>query len=237
MIVGFMYIKVFKRIIDFTLSLLLVLILLPFLIVIIIWLQIANKGGGAFFTPVRPGKNQKLFKVIKFKSMTDEKDENGDLLPDYKRLTRIGRFVRVTSIDELPQLFNVLIGDMSFVGPRPFSVINLPYYNEEEKHRHDVRPGITGMAQANGRTSLPWDQRLAYDIEYVNNVSFWGDIKILFQTVYKVLKRADVGVDKSDFSTFPEYREAQWAAEGRQDLIEKARKELEPYLAMIEKMH
>ncbi len=232
-----MYKHFLKRLIDFIISLTAIIVLSPLLIVVTVWLQMVNKGGGAFFTPVRPGKNQKLFKVIKFKSMTDEKDENGDLLPDYKRLTRIGRFVRVTSIDELPQLFNVLKGDMSFVGPRPFSVINLPYYNEEEKHRHDVRPGITGMAQANGRTSLPWDRRLAYDIEYVNKLSFWGDLKIIIQTVYNVLKRADVGVDKSDFSTFPEYREAQWVAEGKQDLIEKARKELKPYLAMIEKMH
>lgn len=232
-----MYSHFFKRFFDFVISLVAIVLLSPLFIIVTIWLYAVNKGGEAFFTPVRPGKNQKLFKVIKFKSMTDERDKNGVLLPDSKRLTMIGRFVRVTSIDELPQLFNVLKGDMSFVGPRPFSVINLPYYNDEEKHRHDVRPGITGKAQANGRTSLPWNQRLAYDIEYVNNVSFWGDLKILFQTAYKVLKRADVGVDKSDFSTFPEYREAQWAAEGRQDLIEKAHKELEPYLAMIEKMH
>lgn len=232
-----MYKCYIKRLLDFLLSFLAIVFLSPLFVVVTIWLYIANKGGGAFFYPVRPGKDQKLFKVIKFKSMTDEKDENGELLPDYKRLTRIGRFVRVTSIDELPQLFNVLKGDMSFVGPRPFSIINLPYYNDEEKHRHDVRPGITGLAQVNGRTSLPWDQRLAYDIEYVNNVSFWGDIKILFLTAYKVLKRADVGVDKSDLSTFPEYKESQWATEGRQDLIEKARRELEPYLAMIEKMH
>ena len=232
-----MYRLFFKRFLDVVFSLILIIILLPLFLVVMICLYSVNKGGGAFFTPIRPGKNQQLFKVIKFKSMTDEKDENGALLPDNKRLTRIGRFVRVTSIDELPQLFNVLKGDMSFVGPRPFAINNLPYYNDEERHRHDVRPGITGLAQVNGRTSLSWDQRLAYDIEYVNNFSFMGDVKIIIQTACKVLKRADVGVEKSDSFTFPEYREAQWSAAGKMELIEKARKESEPYIAMIKKMH
>ena len=180
---------------------------------------------------------RKLFKIIKFKTMTDEKDANGNLLPDAKRLTTIGRFVRVTSIDELMQLVNVLKGDMSFVGPRPLGAPNLPYYNEQEMHRHDVRPGITGLAQINGRTSVAWPQRFAYDLEYVKKMSFLLDVKILFLTAYKVLKRSDVGVEKSGTSPFSEFREVQWAAEGRQDLIDKARKEAEPYKKMIERVH
>lgn len=232
-----MYRYCIKRLLDFFVSLTALLILSPLLIVVILWLHFANKGGGAFFTPMRPGKDGKLFKIIKFKTMTDEKDANGNLLPDVKRLTAIGRFVRVTSIDELMQLVNVLKGDMSFVGPRPLGAPNLPYYNEQEMHRHDVRPGITGLAQVNGRTSVAWPQRFAYDLEYVEKMSFWLDVKILFLTVYKVLKRSDVGVEKSGTSPFPEFREAQWAAEGRQDLIEKARKEAEPYKKMIERVH
>lgn len=175
-----------------------------------------------FFTQERPGKNGKIFNVLKFKSMTDERDKDGKLLPDNQRLTRIGRFIRSTSIDELPQLFNVIKGDMSLIGPRPLVTIYLPYYNEKEKHRHDVRPGITGWAQVNGRKSITWEQKLAYDIDYVNNMSFWLDVKIFFLTVYKVFKRENVGVGV-DVIDFDDYRIAQWQAMGRQDLVDKAR--------------
>ncbi len=232
-----MYKYFFKRLLDFCISFIALLILSPLLIVVTIWLKVANKGGGAFFTPARPGKNGKLFKIIKFKTMSDARDADGNLLPDAQRLTAIGRLVRVTSIDELPQLINVLKGDMSFVGPRPLAAVSLPYYNDYERKRHEVRPGITGLAQVNGRTSIPWPQKFAYDIEYVERVSFLLDMKILLLTFYKVIKRADVGVDKSGSSPFEKYRESQWAAEGRQDLIEKARLEAKQYKEMIEKMH
>ena len=232
-----MYNSFFKRFIDFTVSLISLLVLSPLLIVVMVWLYAVNKGGGAFFMPIRPGKNGKLFKIIKFKTMSDGRDADGKLLPDAQRLTRIGRFVRVTSIDELPQLINVLKGDMSFVGPRPLAVFYLPYYNEEENRRHTVRPGITGWAQVNGRTSVTWPQKFAYDLEYVEKVSFLFDMKVLFLTVYKVLKREDVGVDKGDSSPFTEYREKQWKMEGRQDLIDEARKKAQPYRDMIAQIH
>lgn len=218
-----------KRLTDIVISLVVIILLSPLLIVVSIWLFISNKGSGIFFTPLRPGKDGKLFKFIKFKSMTDERDENGMLLPDAQRLTRIGRFVRSTSIDELPQLINVLKGDMSIVGPRPLSASYLPYYNEEERHRHDVRPGITGLAQISGRTSITWEQKLALDVEYVKNMSFLMDVRILFLTVYKVFKREDVGVDNTGVSGFYLYREAQWEAEGRHDLIKEAREKSMPY--------
>lgn len=218
-----------KRFFDIIISFFALLLLSPLLIVVIVWLHFANKGAGVFFSPLRPGKNGKMFKFLKFKSMTDEKDENGKLLPDSKRLTKIGRFIRATSIDELPQLVNVLKGDMSIVGPRPMSASYLPYYNETEMHRHDVRPGITGLAQINGRTSVSWEQKINYDLEYVKKMSFPLDVKILFLTAYKVLKRENVGVEESGKTGFYLYREAQWAAEGRQDLIEKAREESRPY--------
>ena len=232
-----MYKSFIKRLIDIIVSLIAVLLLSPLFVVVTIWLYIANKGGGAFFTPPRPGKNGKLFKLLKYKTMTDERDENGILLPDSKRLTAIGKFVRSTSIDELPQLINVLKGDMSFVGPRPFAATNIPYYNEEEWRRHDVRPGITGLAQVNGRTSIPWDKRIKFDLEYVDNLSFSLDVKILWMTVFKVIKRQDVGVDKSGTTPFGEYRELQWAQEGRRDLIEKARKESDYYQNLVNKAH
>lgn len=232
-----MYASFIKRVLDFVISLIAIIVLSPLLIVVTIWLYVANKGGGAFFTPVRPGKNGKLFKLYKFKSMTDELDENGELLPDKQRLTAIGRFVRSTSIDELPQLINVLKGDMAFVGPRPLGAPNLPYYNKEEWRRHDVRPGITGLAQVNGRTSISWERKIDYDLEYVENVSFLLDLKIILLTIFKVIKKEDVGVDTSGTSTFEEYREAQWRAENRLDLIEKARKESERYRDLIKHAH
>ena len=218
-----MYRHFLKRCIDFFFVLIVLLAIWPMLFIIAIWLHFANKGAGAFFLQERPGKGGKIFKVIKFKSMTDERDAEGKLLPDKQRLTRVGSFIRSTSIDELPQLINVLKGDMSLVGPRPLAVIYLPYYNEDEKHRHDVRPGITGWAQVNGRKSITWDRKLAYDTEYVNNMSLCMDVKIVFLTIYKVFKRENVGVETSGIVNFHDYRIAQWKEQGRQDLIDEAR--------------
>ena len=187
-----------------------------------IWLHFANKGAGAFFVQPRPGLHGKVFRLYKFKSMTDEKDADGKLLPDVERLTKIGRFVRSTSIDELPQLFNVLKGDMSFVGPRPLTIMYMAYYNERELHRHDVRPGITGLAQINGRTSVTWDQKFGLDLEYVERLSFGLDVKILFKTVYKVFKQEGVGVDTSGTGDFDIQRELEWVASGHPERIVEA---------------
>ncbi len=184
-----------KRILDFTLALVMLVLLSPLLIVVYIWLTIANKGAGALFTQERPGKDERIFKLYKFKSMTDERDAEGNLLPDAQRLTNVGRFVRKTSLDELPQLWNVLKGDMSFIGPRPLLARYLPYYTEQEHHRHDVRPGITGLSQVNGRNHLEWDKRLALDVQYVNDLSFTLDVSILFKTIINVLKHKDVVVE------------------------------------------
>ena len=187
-----MYRKFFKRFIDITISFTALACLSPILVVVTLWLTIVNKGAGAIFTQERPGKDEKIFKIIKFKSMTDERDKEGRLLPDAKRLTRAGRFVRATSIDELPQLINVLKGDMSLIGPRPLRTYYLPLYSEEQRHRHDVRPGITGWAQVNGRNAISWTQKFEYDVWYVRNLSFMLDIKILWLTVKKVFKREGV---------------------------------------------
>ncbi len=192
-----MYKHFFKRFFDFLISLIALICLSPFLIIITVWLSIANKGAGAFFTQDRPGKDERIFKVIKFKSMTDERDADGKLLPDSKRLTKVGRFVRSTSIDELPQLINVLKGDMSFIGPRPLLVEYLPYYTEREKLRHTVRPGISGWAQVHGRNTVKWDDRLEYDAYYAEHISLPLDVKIFFMTVINVIKRKDVSVDVS----------------------------------------
>lgn len=192
-----MYKHFFKRILDFTIVFIALLIIWPILLIITIWLQFANKGAGAFFYQERIGRNEKPFKIIKYKSMTDERDDNGELLPDAQRLTKVGKFVRSTSIDELPQLINVLKGDMSLIGPRPLPKAYLAYYTEEEAHRHDVRPGISGWAQVNGRKNITWDKKLESDVYYVNNLSLGLDIKILFLTVYKVVKRESVGVETS----------------------------------------
>lgn len=217
-----MYRNFLKRVIGFLGALVAVILLSPLFIFVTIWLHFANKGAGAFFLQPRPGMGGKIFKCIKFKSMTDARDDEGRLLPDKQRLTKAGRLIRKTSIDELPQLFNILKGDMAFIGPRPLSPKYLPYFNEEEMHRHDVRPGMTGWAQVNGRTALDWPNRIRLDIEYVNNLTMWMDVKVFFLTVYKVFKHENVGLDKSGENSFFEYREAQWAAEGRYDLIEEA---------------
>lgn len=221
-----MYKLFVKRIIDFFTALLSLIILSPLLLVITIWLHFANKGAGAFFYQDRVGKGGRFFKIYKFKSMTDERDENGQLLPDAKRLTKVGRFVRLTSIDELPQLINILKGEMSLIGPRPLPVEYYPFYNETEQHRHDVLPGITGWAQVNGRKSVKWDQKLRYDVEYVRNQSFALDLKIFWLTVYKVIKRDDVGVDTSGIGHFYNFRSEQWEKEGRHDKVEKAFSEM-----------
>ena len=160
--------------------------------IITIWLHFANKGAGAFFTQERPGKDGKIFKVIKYKTMTDERDENGNLLPDAQRLTKVGKFVRSTSIDELPQLINVLKGDMSLIGPRPLLVKYLPLYSKEQARRHEVRPGMTGWAQCNGRNAISWTKKFELDVWYVDHCTLWTDIKIIWITIMKVLKRADI---------------------------------------------
>ncbi len=184
-----MYRSFFKRVIDFTLVLIALIILSPILLVITIWLYFANEGAGVFFLQMRPGKNEKLFKVIKFKSMNDKTDSNGNLLPNELRITKVGAFIRKTSIDEIPQLINVLKGDMSLVGPRPLRADYLPLYNEEQTRRHDVRPGITGWAQVNGRNSISWTQKFKLDVWYVDHCSFILDVKILFLTLLRVIKR------------------------------------------------
>lgn len=187
-----MYKNFFKRFFDFSISFTALIVLSPILLIVTLWLTLANKGAGAFFTQERPGKDEKIFRVIKFKSMTDERDADGKLLPDAERLTRAGRFVRATSIDELPQLINVLKGDMSLIGPRPLRTYYLPLYSEEQHHRHDVRPGITGWAQVNGRNTITWCKKFEYDVWYVRNISLALDIKILWLTVMKVVKREGV---------------------------------------------
>lgn len=207
-----MYKHFFKRVFDFLISLIALLLIGWFLIVVAIWLHFANKGAGAFFTQERPGKDGKIFKVIKFKSMTDERDANGNLLPDAQRLTKVGRFVRSTSIDELPQLINVLKGDMAFIGPRPLLVKYIPYYSEREQLRHTVRPGITGWAQVHGRNHVLWEERFEYDAYYVEHLSLALDLKIIFMTIKNVLQRKDIEV-APNLMDFDEYRRQQ--IEGR----------------------
>lgn len=187
-----MYRAFFKRLIDFLLVLCALLILWPILLVIIIFLHFANKGAGVFFTQDRPGKDAKIFKAIKFKTMTDERDAEGKLLPDAERLTKVGRIVRSLSIDELPQLINVLKGDMALVGPRPLLPKYLPLYSKEQYRRHEVRPGITGWAQVNGRNNISWTKKFELDVWYVDHCSFWLDVKIIFLTVKKVFFREDI---------------------------------------------
>lgn len=189
-----MYKHFFKRFFDFWIALIALICISPILIVVTIWLHFANKGAGAFFFQERPGKNEKIFKVIKFKTMTDERDADGNLLPDADRLTKVGRFVRSTSIDELPQLINVLKGDMALIGPRPLLVRYLPWYTKEERHRHDVRPGISGWAQCHGRNAVTWDEKLAMDVWYVNNISLKTDINVILTTIKSVLLRESIEV-------------------------------------------
>ncbi len=193
-----MYKHFFKRFFDFWISLIALICISPILLVVTIWLHFANKGAGAFFTQDRPGKNGKIIKVIKFKTMTDECDENGKLLPDAHRLTKVGRFVRSTSIDELPQLFNVLKGDMALIGPRPLTPIYLKLLNEEQARRMEVRPGISGWAQVHGRNLLKLSKKFELDVWYVDHCSLLTDLKIIIMTVKNVLSRADIGEGAED---------------------------------------
>ena len=190
-----MYKHFFKRVIDFTISLLALLVIWPALLVIYIWLTIANKGAGAFFFQERPGKDGKIFKVIKFKTMSDERDADGNLLPDSDRLTKVGKFVRSTSIDELPQLINVLKGDMALIGPRPLLVQYLSLYSKEQMRRHEVRPGISGWAQCHGRNAISWTEKFKLDVWYVDHLSIKTDLKVIFITIKKVLCREDINSD------------------------------------------
>lgn len=187
-----MYKHFFKRFFDFWISLVALIVISPILLVITIWLHFANKGAGAFFFQERPGKDAKIFKVIKFKTMTDEKDADGNLLPDEVRLTKVGKFVRSTSIDELPQLINVLKGDMALIGPRPLLIQYLPLYSPEQARRHEVRPGISGWAQCHGRNTITWTEKFKLDVWYVDHCTLWTDIKVIFITIKKVLKREDI---------------------------------------------
>lgn len=187
-----MYQRFFKRFFDFSISFVVLICISPILLVVTIWLHFANKGAGAFFFQERPGKNAKIFKVIKFKTMTDEKDIEGNLLPDEDRLTKVGKFVRSTSIDELPQLINVLKGDMSLIGPRPLLVQYLSLYSKEQARRHEVRPGISGWAQCHGRNAISWTEKFRLDVWYVDHCTLWTDLKIIWITIQKVLKRADI---------------------------------------------
>ena len=193
-----MYRHFFKRFFDFWISLVALIVISPILVVVTIWLHFANKGAGAFFFQQRPGKNGNIFKVVKFKTMTDERDGEGNLLPDERRLTKVGHIVRSTSIDELPQLFNVLVGDMALIGPRPLLVDFLPLYSTEQARRHEVRPGITAWAQVNGRNTMKYSKKFEYDVWYVDHLSFWLDIKIIWLTIMNVLRRKDIGEDMYD---------------------------------------
>jgi len=199
-----MYNSFLKRLLDFLLALMGFIIISPIFLLIWIWLTISNKGAGAFFFQERPGKDEKIFRVIKFKTMNDRKDASGNLLPDAQRLTKVGKFVRSTSLDEIPQLLNVIKGDMSLIGPRPLLVQYLPLYNETQRRRHEVRPGITGWAQVNGRNAISWEQKFAYDVWYVDNVSLSLDVKILLKTIQKVFKREGISSDTS--STMEAFR-------------------------------
>ena len=190
-----MYKNFFKRLIDFTIALIALICLSPILLVVTIWLHFANKGAGVFFTQERPGKNAKVFRVIKFKTMTDERDAEGKLLPDAQRLTKVGRIVRSTSLDELPQLFNVLKGDMALIGPRPLLVKYLPLYTPIQMRRHEVRPGITGWAQVNGRNAITHTKKFEYDVWYVDHLSLSLDLKIIFMTINNVLHRKDISTE------------------------------------------
>ena len=195
-----MYKLFFKRFLDFWISLIVLICISPILLVVTIWLHFANRGAGVIFTQDRPGKGEKIFKVIKFKSMTDERDAEGNLLPEAQRLTKIGAFIRKFSIDELPQLINVLKGDMAFIGPRPLLPKYIPLYNEEQHRRHEVRPGISGWAQVHGRNNITWTEKFKLDVWYVDHCSLWVDIKVIFLTIKNVLTSKDIILTTGPFT-------------------------------------
>ena len=197
------YARYIKRLLDFILSLIALVILSPILLVFIV-IGAIKMGGNPFFTQERPGKDGKIFKLIKFRTMTNKKDADGNLLPDDQRLTSYGKFLRSTSVDELLELINILKGDMSIIGPRPLLVKYLPLYNDFQKHRHDVRPGLTGYAQVNGRNSISWEERFKLDVAYVQNITFMGDVKIILNTIYKVFKRD--GISSGTSVTMEEFK-------------------------------
>lgn len=196
-----MYKFFFKRVLDFGISLIALIIISPILLAVTIWLHFANKGAGAFFFQERPGKDGKIFKVIKFKTMTDERGADGNLLPDAQRLTKMGRFVRSTSLDELPQLINVLKGDMALIGPRPLLVKYLPLYSKEQMRRHEVRPGISGWAQCHGRNNISWTEKFKLDVWYVDHCTLWTDLQVIWITVMKVITRADINNETGTSAT------------------------------------
>ena len=198
-----MYKHFFKRIFDLFISLVALICISPLLLIVIVWLHFANKGAGVFFTQERPGKNARIFRVIKFKTMTDERDADGELLPDAQRLTKVGKIVRSTSIDELPQLINVLKGDMALIGPRPLLVRYLPLYSPEQARRHEVRPGITGWAQIHGRNAISWSEKFKLDVWYVDHCTLWTDIKVILITIKKVLFRDDINTTSGQSATMP----------------------------------
>lgn len=201
-----MYAKYIKRVLDLILSLMALIILMPLMIIIAILVRI-KLGSPVIFKQERPGKNEKIFTLYKFRTMTNKKDENGNLLPDEKRLTKFGKILRSTSLDELPELFNILKGDMSIVGPRPLAVQYLPYYTNEERHRHDVRPGLTGLAQIHGRNLLNWEDRFKYDINYTKDITVLKDLNIILKTIIKVFKREDIAIrGKGKTLDFDQYR-------------------------------
>lgn len=196
-----MYKHFFKRFLDFWISLIALICISPILLVVTVWLHFANKGAGAFFLQERPGKDAKIFKVIKFKTMTDERDAEGKLLPDAQRLTKVGRLVRSTSIDELPQLINVLKGDMALIGPRPLLVQYLPLYSKEQARRHEVRPGISGWAQCHGRNAISWTEKFKLDVWYVDHCTLWTDMKVIMITIKKVLFKEDINQTGGQWAT------------------------------------
>ena len=198
-----MYKSFFKRFLDFWISLIVLIMIFPLLLFVIIWLHFANKGAGVFFTQERPGKDGKIFKVIKFKTMTDERDVEGNLLPDEIRLTKVGKIVRSTSLDELPQLVNVLKGDMSLIGPRPLLPEYLPLYSKEQARRHEVRPGISGWAQCHGRNSISWTEKFKLDVWYVDHLSFMTDLKVIWMTIASVVKRE--GISEEGMATVEDF--------------------------------
>ncbi len=198
-----MYVKYMKRVLDFLLSLIAFIVLMPIMMVIYLLVRV-KLGKPAIFKQERPGKNEKIFTLYKFRTMTDEKDENGKLLPDEKRLTKFGKFLRSTSLDELPELVNIIKGDMAIVGPRPLLVEYLSLYNEEQKHRHDVRPGLTGLAQISGRNAISWEEKFKEDIEYIHKITFLRDVKIIIKTIGKVLKKE--GISSKNTETMEKFK-------------------------------